>query len=489
MQDRRNTFELIAPTRTYLLQAENEHDLGAWTACLRQAIEASLYAHMPAQMQPAASTPSAAQSQANSASNTPALMQLDSFSVSRASSTQRSDNDNEAQRARIKALRAVAGNESCVDCGRRAPEWAAINLGALMCIECSGVHRSLGVHVSKVRSVKLDNWEPELLQIMLRLGNRAVNQIYEAVPPHPGDPAKPEPRMPRDQAAPFLSAKYASRVWVCPGETTEEKPTAGLFGAVRSGNLEAALTALAQGADVNAHDELSGSTPLIAAARTGDFGMLELLLLWGADINARGRMTATAYTTDSPHVDHAKQEATAKSEIIVGGGTALHLAARLGNVHMVWYLIRKGAQWDTPDAYGLLPLDIALEDSDVQVVMALRYAAFQKASGLPPGTLGSTRARHYTQGNAEQVDMLEMDDSLIQGWAIPPYVPKAERLSGEFTEFVDSSTTADAAFDEPLDSSENQMVSGTAALSISPPPPPRVSVSTNPTQPAQQNEP
>lgn len=47
-------------------------------------------------------------------------------------------------------------------------------------IECSGVHRSLGVHYSKVRSLTLDAWEPEILKVMAELGNSIVNKVYEA---------------------------------------------------------------------------------------------------------------------------------------------------------------------------------------------------------------------------------------------------------------------------------------------------------------------
>lgn len=46
------------------------------------------------------------------------------------------------------------------------PDWASINLGTLLCIECSGIHRSLGVHVSKVRSVTLDKWESESIEVL-----------------------------------------------------------------------------------------------------------------------------------------------------------------------------------------------------------------------------------------------------------------------------------------------------------------------------------
>jgi hypothetical protein len=50
----------------------------------------------------------------------------------------------------IELLRKVAGNDICADCGATEPDWASLNLGVLLCIECSGVHRNLGVHISKV---------------------------------------------------------------------------------------------------------------------------------------------------------------------------------------------------------------------------------------------------------------------------------------------------------------------------------------------------
>ena len=52
-----------------------------------------------------------------------------------------------------------------VDCGEADPSWASINLGIMMCIECSGIHRSMGVHLSKVRSVTLDSWDTELVMV------------------------------------------------------------------------------------------------------------------------------------------------------------------------------------------------------------------------------------------------------------------------------------------------------------------------------------
>lgn len=61
----------------------------------------------------------------------------------------------------------VLGNDKCADCSSKKPKWASINLGIMLCIECSGIHRSLGVHISKVRSVTLDDWDAELQKVCL----------------------------------------------------------------------------------------------------------------------------------------------------------------------------------------------------------------------------------------------------------------------------------------------------------------------------------
>lgn len=75
------------------------------------------------------------------------------------------------------------------------PDWASLNLGVLMCIECSGIHRQLGTHISRVRSLDLDEWPPGHLAVMVALGNRLANTVWEATKPgarKPGPQSSPE---------------------------------------------------------------------------------------------------------------------------------------------------------------------------------------------------------------------------------------------------------------------------------------------------------
>jgi Arf-GAP/GTPase/ANK repeat/PH domain-containing protein 1/3 len=61
-------------------------------------------------------------------------------------------------RKEVEAIKQMTGNDRCADCDAPNPDWASANLGILVCIECSGIHRNLGTHISKVRSLELDDW-------------------------------------------------------------------------------------------------------------------------------------------------------------------------------------------------------------------------------------------------------------------------------------------------------------------------------------------
>ncbi|XP_053807198.1 arf-GAP with coiled-coil, ANK repeat and PH domain-containing protein 2 isoform X3 [Vidua macroura] len=113
----------------------------------------------------------------------------------------------------LQRVQCIAGNAACCDCGLADPRWASINLGITLCIECSGIHRSLGVHFSKVRSLTLDSWEPELLKLMCELGNDVINRIYEAKLEKVGV-KKPHSGSQRQEKEAYIRAKYVERKFV-----------------------------------------------------------------------------------------------------------------------------------------------------------------------------------------------------------------------------------------------------------------------------------
>eukprot|EP00934_Nitzschia_sp_Nitz4_P003379 Nitzschia sp. Nitz4//scaffold87_size112219//51922//52584//NITZ4_004074-RA/size112219-processed-gene-0.23-mRNA-1//-1//CDS//3329559369//3369//frame0 len=76
-------------------------------------------------------------------------------------------------------LQEMEGNSRCLDCGKKHPEWAAVSYGALICLQCAGVHRSMGVNVSTVRSVTMDHWRHDEVVKMLEGGNRQIAAFFQ----------------------------------------------------------------------------------------------------------------------------------------------------------------------------------------------------------------------------------------------------------------------------------------------------------------------
>uniref|UniRef100_A0A287BB96 Arf-GAP with coiled-coil, ANK repeat and PH domain-containing protein n=1 Tax=Sus scrofa TaxID=9823 RepID=A0A287BB96_PIG len=189
--ERRFCFEVVSPTKSCMLQADSEKLRQAWIKAVQTSI-ATAYREK------------GDESEKLDKKSSPSTGSLDS-------GTESKDKLLKGESA-LQRVQCIPGNASCCDCGLADPRWASINLGITLCIECSGIHRSLGVHFSKVRSLTLDTWEPELLKLMCELGNDVINRVYEANVEKMGV-KKPQPGQRQEKEA-YIRAKYVERKFV-----------------------------------------------------------------------------------------------------------------------------------------------------------------------------------------------------------------------------------------------------------------------------------
>lgn len=373
-------FRIISPSKTYTLQAENEADRIDWMDKITGVIASLLNSH---------------------------LQQLDSGTIvdrnngsvgassalSLLSNSENPSDDMRSNRAYSvsKILREIPGNDHCAECGAPDPEWASLNLGILMCIECSGIHRNLGVHISKVRSINLDVkvWEPTVLDLFQALGNTYCNSLWEELLLPQNDSqgsnsfpsiSKPSNKDFTHQKEKFIQAKYVEKLFRNKGATTSSNHSEAtrVWEAVLDNNLREVykLIVVSNANIINStYDEvaganlyhnvqrddpeqgssnfeeknyhpvdclkssseagncLQGSSLLHLACHTGNAVMLELLLQFGADINWCD----------------------------FHGRTPLQYCIARGNSHLAKLLLRRGARASIRDAGGLSALERAME--------------------------------------------------------------------------------------------------------------------------------
>ncbi|XP_041434715.1 arf-GAP with GTPase, ANK repeat and PH domain-containing protein 1-like isoform X4 [Xenopus laevis] len=197
----------------------------------------------------------------------------------------------------LQSIRNLPGNSHCVDCDAQNPDWASLNLGALMCIECSGIHRNLGTHLSRVRSLDLDDWPPELIKVMSAIGNELANSVWEG---SSQGHVKPCSESPREEKERWIRAKYEQKLFLSPLPCRDLPLGQQLLRATAEEDLRAVILLLAHGSREEVNETCGDGdrrTALHLACRKGNVVLVQLLIWYGVDVMARDfhGNTALAY--------------------------------------------------------------------------------------------------------------------------------------------------------------------------------------------------
>ena len=155
--DYKYVFEIITPTRrTYSLQAQTENEYDEWfyvlsNQCARLLLRKNTIDRFKKKYDEK-------------------LQQPSSYSIN--------DQNNFIKQEKERLKQDILSlNKECADCGKKNPEWCSINIGVVICVNCCGVHRGLGTHISKMRSLKLDDLSINTLTCILNIGgNKQLNE-------------------------------------------------------------------------------------------------------------------------------------------------------------------------------------------------------------------------------------------------------------------------------------------------------------------------
>ncbi|XP_066538680.1 arf-GAP with GTPase, ANK repeat and PH domain-containing protein 3 isoform X2 [Hoplias malabaricus] len=187
----------------------------------------------------------------------------------------------------IQSIRNVRGNSFCVDCDSPNPDWASLNLGALICIECSGIHRNLGTHLSRVRSLDLDDWPVELSMVMTAIGNAMANSVWEgALEGY----SKPGADSSREEKERWIRAKYEQKLFLVGLPQSDVPLGQQLLRAVVEDDLRLVVLLLAHGTkeEVNeTYGDGDGRTALHLSCAMANVVITQLLIWYGVDVKSR----------------------------------------------------------------------------------------------------------------------------------------------------------------------------------------------------------
>ncbi|KAI6232731.1 hypothetical protein M3Y99_00997400 [Aphelenchoides fujianensis] len=306
----------------------------------------------------------------------------------------------------LERVKRVPGNRTCADCGNPDAKWTSLNLGIVICIECSGAHRSLGVHVSKVRSLTMDDLTNDQKNVLLELGNEKVNAVYLAglheinMADLPKNLTPASDRTIRER---YITAKYVEKKFARPllnrsfantptahrsssfhenlaldvslnsnESPSIDKPTPQRTSALSNVSNRSSLTATNSENRLNELAATSVEQQTRTAIQHGDLGLLMRLMVSGLDLNAR---IGTAYPL---HLAVECQQATVLEFLFLNNvhvnvvdhelNTPLHVAARKGHLMCVYHLIKRYADITAKNVRGERPLDLAINGQDANVV-------------------------------------------------------------------------------------------------------------------------
>ncbi|XP_004373631.1 arf-GAP with coiled-coil, ANK repeat and PH domain-containing protein 2 isoform X2 [Trichechus manatus latirostris] len=426
--ERRFCFEVVSPTKSCMLQADSEKLRQAWIKAVQTSI-ATAYRDK------------SDESEKLDKKSSPSTGSLDSASESKEKLLK--------GESALQRVQCIPGNASCCDCGLADPRWASINLGITLCIECSGIHRSLGVHFSKVRSLTLDTWEPELLKLMCELGNDVINRVYEAKVEKMGI-KKPQPGQRQEKEA-YIRAKYVERKFVdtysisSPPPEQEKKTVSksceekrlsvskpGPGDQVRVA-AQSAVKSNDSGIQQSCDDGRESLPSMVSAnslyepegERQDSSAFLDSkhlnpgLQLYRASYekNLPKMAEALAHGADVNWANSEENKATPLIQAVLGGSLVtcefllqnganvnqrdvqgrgpLHHATVLGHTGQVCLFLKRGANQHATDEEGKDPLSIAVEAANADIVTLLRLARMNEEMRESEGLYGQPGDETY----------------------------------------------------------------------------------------------
>uniref|UniRef100_A0A8C2DKU5 ArfGAP with GTPase domain, ankyrin repeat and PH domain 3 n=1 Tax=Cyprinus carpio TaxID=7962 RepID=A0A8C2DKU5_CYPCA len=187
----------------------------------------------------------------------------------------------------IQSIRNMRGNSFCADCDAPNPDWASLNLGALICIECSGMHRNLGTHLSRVRSLDLDDWPVELSMVMTAIGNAMANSVWEGCVEGYTKPGVDSTREVKER---WIRAKYEQKLFLVGLPQSDVPLGQQLLRAVVEDDLRLVVLLLAHGTkeEVNeTYGDGDGRTALHLSCAMANVVITQLLIWYGVDVKSR----------------------------------------------------------------------------------------------------------------------------------------------------------------------------------------------------------